>query len=782
MAGDVTALYQLREQLLEIMRDKGLNRTRLLEKAQLADPPEISWGTLSNALNHKHPAPTRETVSKIARLLGVRKGVADELDELCKRALGETGVPRASTVVAVTDASPAELEIHQAVLPALDSGDYPFLTPYVCRAHDQALRARLAPALAGGPSVLVILTGGSSTGKTRAAYEALCHLAPDRPLHRPQSPEGLLRLVHSGELRPGDVLWLNEAQRVLQRPGSEQAAAALRTLLLSTPGVAAVGTLWTDPYWRELTRPGVPGDPHAMVRALLQASFTHRVAVPAELSQAEAHEFAEMARRKGDRPLQDALKAGQRHGRVVQHLSGGPELLNAYLLGPGEHFTAAEHALITAVVDARRLGYSGPLTAGLLGAAAWNTIPAHHRAVGMPWPGTPLRALSTGERDDGNRTRTDIRGTLSAFTVLHETPDSEPVYDVADYLEQHAGHHRADEPAPPYLWDALTQHTADPDTCLALAQTAWERGFFKQAIRLDYRAALVGGSGAAARLVWMLEQTAGVDDRVLHWVVEQTDLTDPSDVSASLEAFFKVGDAEPALILLRRDPIAQVKLTSPSGIADLLAVLLEIGASTALERLLARDPVSQLPVSQPFQAARLLEVLTELGAHEEATKLARRCAGAVNVSDDHTGGCRLLRALRAVGADDAVNAVRNRLVDAVDVTDPSRVMRLLVDLRRSGGDSDVRALLDRNPTAHADLRSGHGIKWLLEELCDLGRKRPYRRYSPATRPHTWTSPTRGVWPTCWTGFTMPVKKSPCRHYLTAIRRPTCISTAGAWRH
>ena len=59
---------------------------------------------------------------------------------------------------------PVDLGVHQVI----GGGPMP---PYVRRPHDELLRAVLDPAVAA--SRLVVVRGGSSTGKTRAAYEAV---------------------------------------------------------------------------------------------------------------------------------------------------------------------------------------------------------------------------------------------------------------------------------------------------------------------------------------------------------------------------------------------------------------------------------------------------------------------------------------------------------------------------------------------------------------------------------------------------------------------------------
>ncbi|MFD0602147.1 transposase [Streptomyces aureus] len=82
---------------------------------------------------------------------------------------------------------------------------------------------------------MVVLAGTSSTGKTRACWEAVQPLAPSgwRLWHPfdPTRAEAALSDLH--RVRTRTVVWLNEAQHSLGNPGEgERIAAALHTLLV----------------------------------------------------------------------------------------------------------------------------------------------------------------------------------------------------------------------------------------------------------------------------------------------------------------------------------------------------------------------------------------------------------------------------------------------------------------------------------------------------------------------------------------------------------------------
>ena len=131
------------------------------------------------------------------------------------------------------------------------------------REHDQRLREQLDPGRPG-PG-MVVLVGGSCTGKTRSAYEAVLSCLPGWRLVRPETGADLVHLLADQMVDSETVLWLNETQAYLDGEHGEEAAAALRKLLTGTLRIAIVGTMW-DTDWDALTARtiiGGPGHPQA---------------------------------------------------------------------------------------------------------------------------------------------------------------------------------------------------------------------------------------------------------------------------------------------------------------------------------------------------------------------------------------------------------------------------------------------------------------------------------------------------------------------------------------
>ena len=198
----------------------------------------------------------------------------------------------------VTD--PFVLEVHRPVQPEDAPPGLPVLPPYVPREHDQVL-GQVVRAAAEGRSGIAVLVGGSSTGKTRACWEALALLRDQDPPWRlwhpidPSRPDAALRELPG--IGPRTVVWLNEAQFYLDPAEAglgERVAAGLRELLRD-PGRAPVlvlATLWPE-FWDTLTaRPAGGDDPHAQARELLAG---HDITVPAAFTPAQMSQLARAA-------------------------------------------------------------------------------------------------------------------------------------------------------------------------------------------------------------------------------------------------------------------------------------------------------------------------------------------------------------------------------------------------------------------------------------------------------------------------------------------------------
>ncbi|MEV8023054.1 helix-turn-helix domain-containing protein [Streptomyces sp. NPDC086554] len=300
--GGESPLTKLRDKLSD-----GLARKRLT-KTQLAAQSGLSRTTIQEAFREDGAVPSAETVVALARALGVSEA---ELLDLRRRAaaypigsvLGHGKGPGRP----IGQWDPHDLEVHPSGSAAAASS-VRALSGYVRRAHDQVLAEAVSEAMEGRSRMLV-LVGSSSTGKTRACWEAAQPLADEGwQLWHPYDPtRAEAALADLERVVPQTVVWLNEAQHYLGNPQvGERIAAALHTLLTdsSRGPVLILGTLWPEyeGQYSALPRPGSP-DPHSRARELLAG---RTVAVPDTFSQ-DALRTATILAQNGDRLLADAL-------------------------------------------------------------------------------------------------------------------------------------------------------------------------------------------------------------------------------------------------------------------------------------------------------------------------------------------------------------------------------------------------------------------------------------------------------------------------------------------
>ncbi|WP_148588716.1 helix-turn-helix transcriptional regulator [Streptomyces sp. WAC01526] len=152
-----------------------------LDKTQLAGRAGLGRTTVSAAFQTEGPVPSARTVGALARALQLPM---DSLLELQLQAATKCGttLPRAGSDSSAGPGKPVEewephaLEVHPAG-PSTDSTqpaapEQRPLPSYVHRPHDEVLAEAVEQAQAGH-SRMVDRVGSSSTGKTRACWEAV---------------------------------------------------------------------------------------------------------------------------------------------------------------------------------------------------------------------------------------------------------------------------------------------------------------------------------------------------------------------------------------------------------------------------------------------------------------------------------------------------------------------------------------------------------------------------------------------------------------------------------
>lgn len=345
------ALVELHQRLSDALAVSGLNKTLLARRARLGRT------TVAEAIPPGTPVqvPSAATVTALAVALSLS---ADGLLELRRAAATGQSAPDADEPAGlgklISQWDPHDLEVHPAggLTGGASSPRHQLLPRYVRRQHDAALSAAVEDVKAGRSRMLV-LVGTSSTGKTRACWEAVAPLADEgwrlwHPFDPTRADAALADIARIGRRT---VVWLNEAQHYLgDAQSGERVAAALHTLLTDAKHapVLVLGTLWPQ-YERQYTALPDPDNPdsHSRVRELLAG----RVLTVPDGFDAEALRAASILAKAGDRLLAGALTRAAENGQVTQDLAGAPELLRRY-----EHSSPAARALLEAAMDARRLG------------------------------------------------------------------------------------------------------------------------------------------------------------------------------------------------------------------------------------------------------------------------------------------------------------------------------------------------------------------------------------------------------------------------------------------
>ncbi|SHH28701.1 hypothetical protein, partial [Streptomyces sp. 3214.6] len=391
---------------------------------------------------------------------------------------------------------------------------------YVRRAHDEVLRSVVDQA-AGGASRMVVLVGESSSGKTRACWEAVAELPAGWRLWHPLDPspaQALANALQEG-IAARTAIWLNELQQYVGDQAGAlagQVAAGLRALLQDSmrEPVLVLGTVWPE-FWSRLTAPAVPGrsSGHAQTRTLLEGKG---VFVPAAF---EAQEL-EDARTVGghDVRLADAL-AHTVGGRIAQHMAGAPALLERYRTAP-----PAARAVIGAAMDASRLGGATLVGRDFLQAAAEGYLgDDDYDALGEEWLEDAL--VYTQQPSKG------VRGLLSRVRARPGT-GGRGGWRLSDYMD-HIGRIERRYAAPPAsFWAAAREYLPESHVVRAVGQAAEARWRDAEAAGLYQRALDLGDVKAGQELAWLWQERQRAEEA--RCVQEQTALAGDGEVLEEL--------------------------------------------------------------------------------------------------------------------------------------------------------------------------------------------------------------------------------------------------------
>ncbi|MFE2262537.1 hypothetical protein [Streptomyces griseosporeus] len=387
------------------------------------------------------------------------------------------------------------LEVHPAVDADVGSGAVAVLPPYIARPDGVDGRLRRMVAEAANGNRLVMVVGGSSTGKTRACWEAVRTELPSwRIVHplAPDRPAALLHALQDDVLEPRTVLWLNEAQLyLLVKDYATKVSSALQALLTDRQRgpVLVLGTMWPS-YWEHLADGPADGDElHGGMGAVHQlADLAFTIAMPPAF---QARELADAAALVASDPRLALARSRAESGRITQFLAGAPHLVRRY-----EQSDGAARAILHAAMDARRCGHSPLLTEDFLRTAAEGYIDgATWHTLDEDWFTSSLAQLL--------KPRRQLPGPLTRYRPRPGEPSLEsPLYQLADILHETGRTEREGKPPASSLWTAAATHCRTEADVWELAHAA--RNY--QAVDCEALYLRAASSGDKSFLSWFIRR------------------------------------------------------------------------------------------------------------------------------------------------------------------------------------------------------------------------------------------------------------------------------------
>lgn len=727
---EIVTLDQLAAALDQLRLDRGFSLRDLAAEAGKLPPQGGRQRTLTSLtasdVIHARSVPKPETVVTWLAACGVlgEEALRPWLQALDRVMHSHQARPLGA--VRVRDARPRVLGVHAAIQVDQPAGDSPAaqgrseLPPYVRRDVDAELCTKIT--LAGQQGGFVLVTGDSSVGKTRALFEAVRAVLPDWWLLYPGEADVLREFARHPAGRT--VVWLDELQDYLD---FHEGVPAGDVRGMIEAGVVLVATCWPGERTKRVALPaaGEP-DPYANDRRLLDLADV--LTVPDRLSTHERRRAEDLARTDPRiRVALDTPDAG-----FTQVMAAGPELIRHW-----EHAPPYAKAVITAALDARRVGAHAPLKRDYLEAA----VPGYltNRQQATPPPDWLDDALAYATELLHGATATLCPGAAGMGTITG--------YRVADYLHQHALRVRRTEHLPDIAWHALIRHH-HPDDTDRIADNARRRGRDHEALTLYQRLIDNGDSHVAELLAGLLAERGDVEQ--LRRLADKGDpdaanrLDDLLAEQGNVDALRQRADrgdhrAADRLVglLAERGDVEELVTRADNGnhhaAALLVDVVAERGDAEALRRLADNGA--------PFAADRLDDLLAEQGDVEQLATRADNGdlhAAAVLVAllaqqgdvetlrrRAHNGD--MVAAVRLPGLlarQEGVEALRQRatpyaaalLVDLLAEQEDAEGLRELADL----GDDHAAGLLVRLLAEHGDLKQ-------LRQLADNGDSRAARQ-------------------------------------------------------
>lgn len=230
------------------------------------------------------------------------------------------------------------------------------ITPYILRDIDNELRRQLQ---SGG---FIIVTGDSTAGKSRTAYEAMRATVPDHLLLMPANREALPTAL-SRMLRESRCIWLDDVERFLGSGGLTRTGI---TQILAPRGHGRIilGTMRAAELARYVDDLATADNvDRQVVREIRETLEQAEIMTIARLATSTERIRAETFR--NDPRIAAALAHADIYG-LAEYLAAGPALLRIWEASwePGQ--SPRNAAIVAAAIDCRRAGLTRPVPRVLL--------------------------------------------------------------------------------------------------------------------------------------------------------------------------------------------------------------------------------------------------------------------------------------------------------------------------------------------------------------------------------------------------------------------------------
>jgi TPR repeat protein len=268
---------------------------------------------------------------------------------------------RPETWPAARDVPALGLGVHRARPTGEGAGEA--MPPYVARDFDGDLRARLRRhAVDGG---MVLLTGDSTSGKSRAACEAVKAEMPEHQVFSPPHGADLSQLPGALADRPGRyVLWLDDLEGFLGRDGLQpDLLSALLRLRLAV--VATLRDGFREMFWPQAERRAAAGGDTEAQRRSHSGSHIIDMAELVEVPRTWTAAELERASWEGDARLVEAVRKHGKYG-ISEYLAAGPELWQEWRQAMRAGGSPRGWALVAAAIDLARTGLKEPFPVPLI--------------------------------------------------------------------------------------------------------------------------------------------------------------------------------------------------------------------------------------------------------------------------------------------------------------------------------------------------------------------------------------------------------------------------------